>query len=66
MTDIEMLTDILRGEWGYKYWVISDAGATDRVCTAFKMCQSDPIDSDAVTLAVLPAGTDVEMGGGSL
>ncbi|CRG88670.1 hypothetical protein PISL3812_05704 [Talaromyces islandicus] len=65
VTDSEMLTDILRGEWGYKYWVVSDAGATDRVCTAFRMCEADPIDSDEVTLAVLPAGTDVEMGGGS-
>ena len=61
-----MLTDVLRGEWDYQYFVISDAGATDRVCTAFRMCQSDPIDSDAVTLASLPAGTDIEMGGGSL
>lgn len=60
------LTDILRGEWDYKYFVMSDAGATDRLCNAFKMCRSRPIDSEAVTLRVLPAGGDVEMGGGSL
>lgn len=66
VSDAYTLTEILRGEWGHKYWVTSDAGATDRVCTYFKMCQGNPIDSDAVTLEVLPAGTDVEMGGGSL
>ncbi|KGO62114.1 Glycoside hydrolase, superfamily [Penicillium expansum] len=66
VSDAYTLTEILRGEWGHKYWVTSDAGATDRVCTYFKMCQGNPIDSDAVTLEVLPAGTDVEMGGASL
>jgi beta-glucosidase len=60
-----ILTDILRGEWGYEYWVTSDAGATDRLCDAFKMCQSKPLDKEAVTLYALPAGNDVEMGGGS-
>jgi beta-glucosidase len=47
-----LLTDILRTEWGYKYWVTSDAGATDRICDAFKMCQSKPLDQDAITLYV--------------
>jgi beta-glucosidase len=47
-----LLTEILRNEWGYKYWVTSDAGATDRICDAFKMCQSKPLDKDAVTLYV--------------
>ena len=60
-----ILTDILRTEWGYNYWVTSDAGSTDRLCYAFKMCQSSPIDKEAVTLFALPAGNDVEMGGGS-
>lgn len=59
------LTDVLRGEWGYKYWVTSDAGATDRLCWAFKMCTYTPIDSEKVTMYALPAGNDVEMGGGS-
>ena len=52
-------------EWGYEYFVISDAGATDRLCSAFHLCQSSPLDMDAVTLMALPAGNDVEMGGGS-
>ncbi|KAL2063823.1 hypothetical protein VTL71DRAFT_5628 [Oculimacula yallundae] len=60
-----ILTDILRGEWGYKYWVTSDAGATDRLCKAFKMCKESPIDKEAITLFALPAGNDVEMGGGA-
>jgi beta-glucosidase len=65
VADHHYLTDVLRGEWGYKYFVMSDAGGTDRLCNAFKMCESNPIDSDAVTMYTLPAGNDVEMGGGS-
>ncbi|KAI1388019.1 glycoside hydrolase family 3 protein [Hypoxylon trugodes] len=65
VADKHTLTDILRGEWGYKYFVMSDAGATDRLCKDFKMCRSDPIDSKAVVNYALPAGNDVEMGGGS-
>jgi beta-glucosidase len=43
-----VLTDILREEWGYQYYVISDAGGTDRLCKDFAMCEVDPIDSHAV------------------
>ncbi|KAI1100090.1 glycoside hydrolase family 3 protein [Jackrogersella minutella] len=65
VADRHALTEILRGEWGYKYFVMSDAGATDRLCKDFKMCRSDPIDSEAIVNLALPAGNDVEMGGGS-
>ncbi len=65
VADNHLLTDILRKEWGYDYFVISDAGATDRLCNAFHLCQSSPIDMESVTLMALPAGNDVEMGGGS-
>lgn len=65
VADAHLLTDILRDSWGYEYLVMSDAGGTDRVCTAFGMCQASPIDSEAVVSLVLPAGGDVEMGGGS-
>ncbi|KAF2122413.1 glycoside hydrolase superfamily [Lophiotrema nucula] len=65
IADRHLMTDILRGEWDYKYWLTSDAGATDRLCCAFKMCACKPIDSEAITLYALPAGNDVEMGGGS-
>lgn len=65
IADSHLMTDILRDEWGYNYWLTSDAGATDRLCCAFNMCACKPIDSEAVTLYALPAGNDVEMGGGS-
>jgi beta-glucosidase len=65
IADHHVMTDILRTEWGYKYWLTSDAGATDRLCCSFKMCTCKPIDMKAVTLYALPAGNDVEMGGGS-
>ncbi|KAI1411014.1 glycoside hydrolase family 3 protein [Hypoxylon sp. FL1857] len=65
VADKHTLTDILRGEWGYKYFVMSDAGATDRLCKDFRMCRSEPIDSEAIVNFALPAGNDVEMGGGS-
>lgn len=76
-----LLTQILRNEWDYKYFTMSDAGATDRLCNAFKMCEEKPIDSKAIVkyvrtiililtkptnlIQVLPSGNDVEMGGGS-
>lgn len=65
IANYHLLTEILRHEWGYKYFVMSDAGATDRLCYAFKMCEEKPIDSEAIVNYVLPAGNDVEMGGGS-
>ncbi|KAI1260209.1 glycoside hydrolase family 3 protein [Xylariaceae sp. FL1019] len=65
VADKHLLTDILRDQWGYKYFVSSDAGGTDRLCAAFHMCESDPIDMHAVVNYALPAGLDVEMGGGS-
>lgn len=72
VADGHLMTDILRDEWGYEYWVTSDAGATDRLCCQFRMCACTPVaggkpavDSEAITLLALPAGNDVEMGGGS-
>ncbi|KAK4245576.1 glycoside hydrolase [Corynascus novoguineensis] len=65
VSDPHLLTDILRGEWGYEYFTMTDAGASDRLCVDFKMCASDPIDKDAIVNYILPAGGDMEMGGGS-
>ncbi|ORY61344.1 glycoside hydrolase superfamily [Pseudomassariella vexata] len=65
IADKSLLTDILRTEWGYEYYITSDAGGTDRLCSAFFMCESSPIDSEAVVNLALPAGNDIEMGGGS-
>lgn len=73
VADPHTLTEILRDEWGYQFWVTSDAGATDRLADAFYMCPS-PLNSygapvtdgnECITLDALPAGGDVEMGGGS-
>lgn len=66
VSDYHTLTEILREEWGYEYFVMTDAGGSDRVCSYFHLCESDPIDMEAVTTQLLNAGTDVEMGGGSL
>ena len=73
VADPHTLTEILRDEWGYEFFVTSDAGATDRLENAFYICPS-PLNSyggpitkgnECVTLNALPAGGDVEMGGGS-
>lgn len=73
VSDHHTLTDILRGEWGFQFFVTSDAGATDRLANAFYVCPeplntyNSPITegNECITLDALPAGGDVEMGGGS-
>lgn len=73
VADYHTLTEILRDEWGFEYWVSSDAGATDRLANPFYVCPSplntynNPITdgNECVALTALPAGGDVEMGGGS-
>ncbi|KAK4503429.1 hypothetical protein PRZ48_004344 [Zasmidium cellare] len=73
VADEHTLTEILRDEWGYEFYVSSDAGATDRLASPFYICPTplnkynNPITegNECVTLNALPAGGDVEMGGGS-
>ncbi|RBR04915.1 uncharacterized protein FIESC28_11453 [Fusarium coffeatum] len=62
VSDSHLLTDILRDEWDYKYYVISDAGGTARLAQAFNVCPLE--DDECITLEALPAGNDAEMGGG--
>ncbi|KPM38393.1 Periplasmic beta-glucosidase [Neonectria ditissima] len=62
VSDAHLLNDILREEWGYEYYVISDAGGTARLANAFFVCEIE--DNECITLEALPNGNDVEMGGG--
>lgn len=50
VSDSYLLTDILREEWGYKYYVISDAGGTARLAQAFYVCPLE--DDECITLEV--------------
>lgn len=59
ISDYHTQTEILRDEWGYDFWITSDAGATDRLFGAFKTCAVK--DMECVTLNTLPMGSDVEV-----
>ncbi|OAF55434.1 hypothetical protein VC83_08262 [Pseudogymnoascus destructans] len=48
VANYHVLTEILRNEWGYKYFTMSDASGTDRLCDQFKMCKSNPVDMEAI------------------
>ena len=52
VADHHLLTEILRDEWGYEYFVISDAGGTARLDNAFNIC--GPKDHECITLEVYP------------
>ncbi|KAH0839362.1 family 3 glycoside hydrolase [Lanmaoa asiatica] len=56
-----LLTDVLRNEWGYQYFVTSDAGSVDLLITFHGIC---PTRECAAKLA-LENGLSGEMGGGS-
>jgi beta-glucosidase len=43
-----ILTDILREEWGFEYYVISDAGGTARLADAFNICAKK--DDECITM----------------
>ncbi|CAI4214338.1 unnamed protein product [Parascedosporium putredinis] len=62
VSDEHLLTEILRDEWGYEYYVISDAGGTARLDNAFGVCGER--DHECIIRETLPAGNDAEMGGG--
>ena len=73
VSDHHVLTEILRNEWEYEYYVVSDAGGTDRLASRFFICPEPLNDygesvtegNECITLEALVAGNDVEMVGGS-
>ncbi|KAH9853219.1 glycoside hydrolase superfamily [Lenzites betulinus] len=56
-----LLTDILRNEWGYKYWVTTDAGSVDLLITTHGTCDT----RECAAKIALENGISGEMGGGS-
>ncbi|KAG6820323.1 hypothetical protein H0H93_002172 [Arthromyces matolae] len=55
-----LLTDILRNEWGYKYWVTTDAGSVDLLITLHGTC-----DTRECAAKVAVDNFSGEMGGGT-
>ncbi|KAJ7683521.1 glycoside hydrolase superfamily [Mycena rosella] len=60
VANTHLLTDILRNEWGYKYWVTGDAGSVDLLTTLHDTC--DTRECAAKTAVENISG---EMGGGA-
>ncbi|KAF9447325.1 glycoside hydrolase family 3 protein [Macrolepiota fuliginosa MF-IS2] len=56
-----LLTDILRNEWGYKYWVTCDAGSIDLQITMHGTCDT----RECAAKTALESGLSGEMGGGT-
>ncbi|KAF8808280.1 family 3 glycoside hydrolase [Phlegmacium glaucopus] len=57
-----LLTDILRNEWDYKYWVTTDAGSVDLLITLHGICDT----RECAAKVALQNGLSGEMGGGTL
>ncbi|KAJ3503281.1 hypothetical protein NLJ89_g8503 [Agrocybe chaxingu] len=61
IANTHMLTGILREEWGYKYWVTSDAGSVDLLVTLHGTCDT----RECAAKTALENGLSGEMGGGT-
>ncbi|KAJ7620968.1 glycoside hydrolase superfamily [Roridomyces roridus] len=61
VSNTHLLTDILRNEWGYKYWVTCDAGSVDNLIGTHFTCAT----RECAAKVALENGIQGEMGGGS-
>ncbi|KAH7904285.1 family 3 glycoside hydrolase [Hygrophoropsis aurantiaca] len=61
VANTHLLTDILRGEWGYQYFVTSDAGSVDLLITLHQICAT----RECAAKIALEHGLSGEMGGGT-
>ncbi|KAF4615931.1 hypothetical protein D9613_011320 [Agrocybe pediades] len=61
IANTHLLTDILRTEMGYKYWVVSDAGSVDLLITLHGTCET----RECAAKTALENGLSGEMGGGT-
>ncbi|KAJ7342635.1 glycoside hydrolase superfamily [Mycena albidolilacea] len=61
IANTHLLTDILRNEWGYKYWVTTDAGSVDLLINFHQTCDT----RECAAKTALENGISGEMGGGS-
>ncbi|KAJ8094890.1 hypothetical protein PM082_010105 [Marasmius tenuissimus] len=60
IADKHLLTEILRNEWGYKYWVTTDAGSVDLLINLHFTCETRECAAKASV-----ENYSGEMGGGS-
>ncbi|KAF8166832.1 glycoside hydrolase [Pholiota molesta] len=61
IANTHLLTDILRNEWGYKYWVTTDAGSVDLLINLHGTCDT----RECAAKIALENGLSGEMGGGT-
>ncbi|KAF8972046.1 glycoside hydrolase family 3 protein [Flammula alnicola] len=61
IANTHLLTDILRNEWGYKYWVTTDAGSVDLLITLHGTCDT----RECAAKTAIENGLSGEMGGGT-
>ncbi|KAK0451186.1 glycoside hydrolase family 3 protein [Desarmillaria tabescens] len=61
IADKHMMTDILREEWGYPYWVTTDAGSADLLITLHGTCET----RECAAKTTLENSLSGEMGGGT-
>lgn len=57
------MNDVLRGEWDFKGFVSSDAGAIDFLCSIHHICATDVngVTNPAPAIIALDAGNDMEV-----